>query len=352
MTAEKLNRELEEMIGDSGTKVPGLGVIVYFDGKEIFSKFIGRRTIEPEKPVTRDTKFRVASVSKMFTIFSLMQLVEQGKINLEDDAGNYLGFKFRNPNFPEEPITIEMLASHLSSLRDGKIYSAPPEVSVREFFLPNGKFWEGGSHFADAMPGKYFTYCNLNYGLLGTIIEVVTGKRFDLYQRENILRQLDTRADYLPANLDRKDFEMLGTIYRKKNSQGAWNEFGKWFAQIDDFDGGQPSQDTLALQNPYEENFCDVCDSKKYRVGTNATIFSPQGGLRISFEELAHVLEMLMNGGIFRGKKILSPNALAKIFKPRWIFDGGNGDTCGDAILWEFILLTAKVQIASAKISR
>ena len=333
MSIEKLNRELENMIGDSGIKVPGLGVIVYFDGKEIFSKFAGCRTLEPVKPVTCDTRFRAASVSKMFTIFAVMQLVEQGKINLGDDVSNYLGFKLRNPNYPQKKITVRMLASHLSSIRDGKIYSAPPAANVREFFFPNGKFWEDGAHFAEEPPEKFFAYCNLNYGLLGTIIEAVTGKRFDLYQRENILRQLDTRADYLPANLDRKDFEMLGTIYRKKNPQGIWNEFGDWFAQIDDFNGMQPAKDTLALQNPYDENFNQSCDLKNYRVGTNATIFSPQGGLRISFEELAHALEMLMNGGNYRGEKILSSDSLKEIFKPHWIYDGSNGDTCGGALL-------------------
>ena len=333
MSIEKLNYELENMIGDSGIKVPGLGVIVYFDGKEIFSKFTGQRTLEPAKPVTRNTRFRAASVSKMFTIFTVMQLVEQGKINLDEDISQYLNFSLRNPNYPQKKITARMLASHTSSLRDGKIYSAPPDISVREFFFPDGKFWEDGAHFAKAPPEKFFAYCNLNYGLLGTIIEVVTGKRFDLYQRENILRQLDTRADYLPANLAREDFDMLGTIYRKKNPQGVWNEFGNWFAQIDDFNGVQPAQDTLALQNPYDEKFNTLCDLKNYRVGTNATFFSPQGGLRISFEELAHTLEMLMNDGIFRGKKILSSQSLNEMLTPYWIYDGKNGDTCGGSIL-------------------
>ena len=328
MTDELLSRELESMIGDDGIKVPGLGVIVYKDGAEIFSKFLGRRTIEPSKPVTRHTRFRAASVSKMFTVFSIMQLVERGKINLDDDAGNYLGFKLRNPNFPQKKITVRMLASHTSSLRDGKIYSTPPEVSVEEFFYPDGKFFEDGAHFADEPPEKFFTYCNLNYGLLGTIIEKVTGERFDIFQRENILAQLETKADYVPANFSAAEFEMLGTIYRKKNPDGLWNEFGEWFAQIDDYKV-QPAKNFLSLQNPYDENFRQAFDLKNYRVGTNATIFSPQGGLRISFEELSHALEMLMNGGTFRGKKILSKKSVEEIFTPQWIYDGTNGDTCG-----------------------
>lgn len=308
-----LDKELKEI------NAPGLGVIVYKNGDEIYSKFLGQRDIELNKPVNRYTRFRAASVSKMFTIFSIMQLVEQGKLNLDDDASKYLGFELRNPNFPQKKITVRMLASHTSSLRDGKIYSTPPNISVEEFFSRDGKFFENGAHFATEPPEKFFSYCNLNYGLLGTIIESVTGKRFDIYQRENILKQLETRADYLPSNLDAAEFEMLGKIYRKNS---------EWFAQIDDFET-QPAKDTLSLQNPYDKNFQYSFNLKDYRIGTNATIFSPQGGLRISFEELAHALEMLMNDGIFRGKKILSRDSLEEILTPHWIYDGTNGDTCG-----------------------
>ena len=332
MTSEALDGELEKMIGDDGFKVPGLGVIIFKDGTEIYSKFLGKRNLEKSKPVTRHTRFRVASVSKMFTIFSLMQLVERGKINLDEDAGKYLGFELRNPKFPQKKITVRMLAAHTSSLRDGKTYSTSPEVSVEEFFRPDGNFWEDGVHFADEPPEKFFSYCNLNYGLLGTIIESVTGTRFDIYQRKNILAQLETKADYVPGNFDAGEFEKLGTVYRKENPDGVWDEFGEWFPQIDGYEI-QPSKNFLNLQDPYDKKNCRIFDLKNYRAGTNATIFSPQGGLRISFEELAHALEMLMNGGIFHGKKILSKESLDEMFARQWIFDGKNGDNCGGVIL-------------------
>ena len=327
MAADFLSDALENLVGDDGIKVPGLGVIIFKDGAEIYSNFLGRRVIETSLPVTRHTRFRVASVSKMFTVFSILQLGEQGKINLDDDISQYLGFNFRNPNFSQKKISARMLASHTSSLRDGKIYSSPPDVSVEEFFRPDGKFFEDGAHFANEPPEKFFTYCNLNYGLLGTIIERVTAKRFDIFQRENILAQLETNADYVPANFSAENFNLLGTIYRKKNPDGVWNEFGAWFPQIDNFKI-QPAKNFLTLQNPYDEKFSGEFDLKNYRVGTNATIFSPQGGLRISFDELSHALEMLMNDGIFRGKKILNRDSIAMMLTPQWIFDGTNGDTC------------------------
>lgn len=332
MDFKALNGELAGLIGDTGCKVPGLGVIVFKDGREVYANFFGSRVLGANsKPVTRQTRFRVASVSKLFTIFSILQLVERGKFSLDDDASELLGFELRNPNQPQKKITVKMLACHTSSIRDGKIYSLPPEVSIRELFRPDGAFWEDGNHFApsDEKVGEFFTYGNLNYGVLGTIIEHATGKRFDIYQRENILRQLDTKADYLPANLAPEEFEQLGTLYGKKISSDDWH------AQIDDFDGIQPAKDTVALQNPYAENFCRVCSLENYRVGTNATVFSPQGGLRISFDELAHALEMILNGGNFRGRKILSGESLETMFKPQWTFNpkNPNGDTEDGAFL-------------------
>ena len=323
----------ESLIGDSGSKVPGLGVIIFKDGAEFYSNFLGRRVIDKNfsKPVTRQTRFRAASVSKMFTVFTILQLVEQGKINLDADASNYLNFTLRNINFPNEKISVRMLASHTSSLRDGKIYSIPPNFGIEEFFKVDGKFYEGGAHFAKEK--NFFTYSNLNFGILGTIIENVTGVRFDIYQKKNILAQLETRADYVPANLSCAEFENLGAIYQKKNPAGVWNEFGDWYSKADDFKNIQPPTDTISLQNPYNENFQQVYNLKNYKIGTNATIFSPQGGLRISFEELANTLEMLINGGTFRGKKILGKNSFAEMLTPQWIYNGNNGDTSGGVFL-------------------
>ena len=326
-----LDEELENMIGDNGSKVPGLGVIVFKDGQEVYSKFLGRRHINEDKPLTRDTRFRVASISKMFTIFTIMQLVDQGKIDLDADISNYLSFKLRNPNFPDISITVRMLASHTSSLRDGKIYSLPPEFSIKEFFNSKGKFFDNGIHFANRNEeiGKYFSYCNLNYGILGTIIERVTNERFDLYQKNHILKQLKTKADYLVANLSKNEFENLGTIYQK-NINGVWNENFDWTTQIDDYEI-QPANDTVLIQNPYARDTDKIYSLENYEIGTNATIFSPAGGLRISFEELTHCLEMLMNDGNYKGSQIIRNDLLTEMKTPQWIYNEkiSNGDPYG-----------------------
>lgn len=339
---QALSEELSQMIGDTGTKVPGIGVIVYKDGKEVFSDFLGAAIVDsknPQKnrPFTRQSRFRVASVSKMFTVFAIMQLQEQGKLDLDADASKYLGFRLRNPNYPDQPITVRMLASHTSSLRDGKIYSISPRLSVQEFFKPDGKFYENGGHFAPKgeEPGKYFRYCNLNYGLLGTIIEKITGERFDKYQKEHILRQLDIKADYLPSNFSKKEFAKLGAVYQKKDTAGNWNENGPWRATQDGYPEGQPQKDTVALQNPYQEDYQDTYSLEGYVPGTNATVFSPAGGLRISCEELSHALSMLTENGTYRGRRVLSPESIRAMMSRQWVYDekSKNGNTYGGTIL-------------------
>lgn len=325
------------LIGDSGTCVPGLAVLAYAGGREVYRFAGGIRRMAGAQiwPMTEDSRFRMASVSKMFTVFTIMQLAEAGKLSLDEDVSEYLGFRLRHPSYPDMPITLRSLASHTSGLRDGKVYSIPPSVSVRAFFRPGSPYWEGGAHFAPAgqAPGAYFTYCNLNYGLLGTVIEAVTGQRFDQYQKTHILKDLDCRADYVPGNLEAPEFARLGTIYRKQDRQGRWEEKGPWQGIMDDFGGVQPPRETLSLQNPYAQDVCQTYDLTAYQPGTNGTIFSPQGGLRLSLEELGHVLDMVLHGGRYAGKQVLQPSSLKAMFRPQWVFDGHNGDTCGQTLL-------------------
>lgn len=317
------------LIGEGLFQVPGLAFLVYHEGREVYRFLGGVRRFQPDLlPMTADSRFRMASVSKMFTVFTLMQLVEEGKISLDDDVSLYLGFRLRHPAHDDIPLTLRMLASHTSGLRDGKVYSIPPAVGVDEFFKAGSPYWEGGAHFAPPgeVPGRYFTYCNLNYGLLGTIIEAVTGERFDRYQKAHIFKDLACKADYVPGNLSADEFEKLGTIYGKDGESGPWQ------GRMDEFEGRQPQRDTIALQNPYDETVCQTYELAGYRPGTNATFFSPQGGLRLSLAEMGQTLEMILHDGIYQGRRVLQASSLEEMIRPQWTYDGHNGDTCGQTI--------------------
>lgn len=318
-----LDKEINQMVGDEGSKVPGLGIIVYKDGKEVYKNFQGRRYIDPQDPkndlpMTADTRYRIASVSKQFAVFGIMQLVDQGKINLDTDVSKYLGFTLRNPNYPDTAITTRMLMSHTSSLRDGDLYSAPPSEGLQSFFEPEGKYYEKGAHFAPAgqAPGKYFEYCNLNYGILGTIIERISGERFDRYMTKNVLKPMDIQGSYNVSDFDANEIKQVGVIYRKEKD-GVWDEHGPWVAQKDDYRG-------QVQADPF----------KDYKLGTNATWFAPQGGLRISGNELSHLMQMLINNGTYEGRQIVRPDLLKEMFKVQWKYDPQhpNGSTYNGSI--------------------
>lgn len=337
MDYKKLERELKAIIGYGYNQVPGLGAVLYKDGNPCYKlcagrAYIGKSGYGLDKDFRMDSLFRVASVSKQFTVYAIMQLVEKSLLGLDADVSQYLGFSLRHPYFPEVPITVRMLCSHTSGLRDGVIYCIPPGDSVQEFFVPEGRFFEGGAHFSSIKepPGDYFSYCNLNYGLLGTIIEAVTGQRFDHYMELNVLAPLDIDGSYLPSRLSHEAFCRLGGIYQKIDDSHEWQPM------MDQFDGVQPGADTVTMQNPYAENddpaSYSICG---YKPGTNATFFSPQGGLRISLTGLGHVLELLMNGGVYRDRQIISASSLESMLSKHWSYEAGrkNGDTCDGTLL-------------------
>lgn len=336
----KLDKEITQMVGNDGTKVPALGVIVYKDGKEVYRNFKGRRYIDPQNPqndlpMTADTRCRVASVSKQFVAFGIMQLVDQGKLDLDADISQYLGFTLRNPNFPDTVITARMLLSHTSSLRDGEVYSTPPSVGLQEYFKPDGQYYENGAHFApaDQTPGKYFTYSNLNYGVLGTIIERLSGERFDKYMNKHVLTPMDIKGSYNVGDFNAEDMKQVGVIYRKRKD-GVWDEHGPWVPQMDDYRGQIQDSDLGLITNPDVRKLDGWDRLKDYKPGTNATSFSPQGGLRISGNEFSHLLEMLTHNGTYKGRQIVRPDLLAQMFKVHWKYDAQhpNGSTSGGSI--------------------
>ncbi len=308
----KLDAALADMIGGYGEKVPGLAVIVYKNGKEVYRNMMGNRFLSPRNknwnlPVTSDSRFRVASISKVFTATGYMQLVEEGKINLDEDVSRYLGFTLRNPSYPNKAITSRMLLSHTSSIRDYPTPYVPFKSNVKSFFT-SADCWTRSK-----APGTYFSYCNLNFVLLATIMEKVSGQRFDKYITKNVLKPLDIKGSFNLRDFSDSDLQKMGTLYRKTKG-----ESGRYYAQIDDRPIDLPSASMLS----------------SYRPGTNAGIFSPQGGLRISPEELGHMLEMLLNRGKYKGREILKPATVQLMEKPVWNYTPAqpNGDINNDAI--------------------
>lgn len=284
------------------------GHLVLFDQDKINQvSFFGMADYHRNIPVVAQTKFRIASISKTITAIAIMQLVEKGKFSLDDDIGRLLGFKVENPKYVGKPMTVRMLMTHTSSLLDAPVYDAflnetynPDTVPLlKEILSAGGKFYSD-STFANHIPGTFFTYCNLNWGTLGTIVEKVSGERFDRYCQAHIFKPLGIDASYNLAELT--GFEYLGVIYRKEN--------GNWVAQTDNLEGKRPVYKVL----------------EKYIPGTNAVRFGPQGGLRISGSDLAKIYMMFLNHGKLDNQRILKSKTVKQMFSPNWTYDGKNGD--------------------------
>jgi CubicO group peptidase (beta-lactamase class C family) len=198
-----------------------------------------------------------------------------------------------------------MLLSHTASLRDGGGYSWGTDSTLREVLTPGARLYgEGAMWAAQHGPGSYFTYCNLDWGVIGTVMERVTGERFDRLMQRLLLAPLGIRGGYNPAAMAPGDVANIATLYRKRTTDTeVWNPAGPWIAQVDDYAARQPMEPAGIAH---------------YVIGSNGTLFSPTGGLRISAADMGKVMLMLLDNGSYAGKRILRPETIALMFARQW----------------------------------
>jgi CubicO group peptidase (beta-lactamase class C family) len=301
----------------------GLQLLVLRDGEIVYEYAGGfaRLTEQGEVPLNTDHKMRVASISKLVAAIGLMRLVEAGKVDLDRDVSDYLGFSLRNPNFPDTVITLRMVLSHTSSIRDGDRYWLEEGAQFHEFFMPAGRFFDSGSHFASGegrQPGRYFAYCNLNFGIVAAVIERVSGQRFDRFMRREVLEPLGLAASYNVCDLSATQPERIATLYRKRDSDEVWQPRGDWVPQLD-FEGFSCHYGRSPVGRGEDPG--DILPG--YTPGENPTLFSPQGGLRASARDLAVIARMLLNNGRLEGVSILSPQTVEAMAAPQWPVEAG-----------------------------
>ena len=251
--------------------VMGLSVAVVKNNKFIYSHSFGLKDAETNTPLTNENIFRIASISKSFSATAIMQLVEAKKVNLDQDVSDLIGFKVRNPKFPETVITLRLMLSHLSSINDSQGYfsldSINPAKSVNWYKCYN-----------NYEPGKKYEYCNFNFNMIGTIIEKVSGERFDAYIQNHILNPLQLYGGYYVNGLDKSKF---ATIYEYQPDAAKF----------------------VASPNAYAPRTTEVA---AYQMGYSAPIFSPTGGMKISAKDLATYMMMHANYGKYNGVRIIS----------------------------------------------
>jgi len=168
--------------------IPGAVFISVKDGETFFTKGYGLADLESQRPVIPDeTLFRVGSVSKLFTATAIMQLVEQGQLNLDDDVNEYLKSFQLEENDPR-PVTVANLLTHTGGFDErltGTGVRSPSEL------VPLGQYLADNMPPRVLPPGDQISYSNHGYALAGYLVEEISGMSFDQYIEENILRPLD-----------------------------------------------------------------------------------------------------------------------------------------------------------------
>jgi CubicO group peptidase (beta-lactamase class C family) len=194
-------------------------VLVAERGQVVFSKGYGLANVEKNIPNTPETRFMIGSITKQFTAMLVTQLVEQGKLKLEDTISDFI------PAFPREigdKITVEMLLCHSSGLIlpegiEKYYYASTKEEWLKEYLK---QLSEQGLRFE---PGKGYGYSNGGYFILGLIIEKVTGRSYEAVLTEQILKPLRMTQ----TGCDRKGLvvENRATSYAKlRDRYITWNE--------------------------------------------------------------------------------------------------------------------------------
>jgi CubicO group peptidase (beta-lactamase class C family) len=207
-----------------------------------------------------------------------MQLYERGLIDLDESINQYLPFDIKNPNFPDRKITVRMLLQHKSSLIDNETAyrstftiftgSPDPEMTLEElaraYFLDGGDLYDQEANFSKKLPGKEFNYSNVAFGLLGYMVEQVSGQAFNVYCTENI-------------------FAPLGM-----QSTG-------WMST-------DINLDKLAVQ--YDG---------KTRLSPYSVASYPDGALKTSVKDYSKFLMAMMNGGYYKGQRILKASTVKEM---------------------------------------
>lgn len=275
--AGRIREHLEQMRSEAG--VPAMAVAVVKGGEIIYQEAIGVRDLATQEPLEKDDIFRIASLSKSFTGASIMQLVEQGKVNLSDDVSKIVGFKVRNPRYPKDKITVAMLLSHTSSIIDGPLNYGTldhlnPKVADKATLM---------KVYGDWRPGEKYKYSNRGLNLAGTVLEIKSGERFDEYVRHHILLPLGMyNSGY---NVDTLINSKIVTLYR-------WNAHTHRMA---------------AQPEAYSRQKAAALLPGNYRFGYDTPGWSPTGGMKTSVGNLAHWVITLKNGGLAaNGNRIIS----------------------------------------------
>ncbi|MHA1146906.1 MAG: serine hydrolase domain-containing protein [Promethearchaeota archaeon] len=261
--------------------IPGLGIGIVKDGKTIWSRGFGLADVEHKKAVKPDHVFRFASISKTFTTIGIMQLVEQGRLSLDDPINKFLSSGKIYPKNKKAPdITIKHLLTHTSGI--GEILKKSDLFRIHHYASNDWNKIDSLKNMFERKiklkvdPGVKWSYANFGFHLLGYILEKVSGTEF---------------SDYMINNI----FEPLGM----NNTDFKWSERVK----------------------PHQVKGYKYKKGKFIEYGTKLQTQMPAGSLYASINDMITYMKCLLNGGELNGKKIIKKESLDLLWVPHFRMD-------------------------------
>ena len=262
--------------------IPGVNACVFDNGEIVWTGAYGFANVAAGRPVTPQTTFMLASISKTLTGTALLQLWEAGHFSLDGDINDFTSFGLINPNYPTTPITFRQLLTHTASLQDnwtvmfstycqGDSPWQLPDYTYN-YFAPGGSYYDPVANFETWWPGSRWKYCNHNFVVAGYLVGEVAGIPFAQYCRDSIFLPLDmTETSWFIAELD-----------------------------------------TLQMAMPYIYNGTYV------ELGHFSYADYPAGALRTSAPQLARHLIAISQYGRYRDHRILDSATVAAIVTPQF----------------------------------
>ncbi len=254
-------------------------VVVAKDGRIVYEYCYGMARYFGGLPITMDSCFRTASVTKLVTAVHVMQLVEQGKLSLDTPIGEYLGYPVNNPYYPQAEITLRMVMSHTASFTEYDHY-LNSDWNLKEMLYTGKGKMTTYNNYQDCQPGTAYYYSNFGAGITGCLIEATTGKNLNDSATELLFDPLGVNAAYHPSLLDDVD-----------QVTDQFNETGQLLAAH-----------SLSLR-------------KEWDPGVNPLkhFTSTAGGLWIDGRGLCRIGMMLAGGGNLDGVTILQPETVQEM---------------------------------------
>lgn len=277
--AAEIEKQYKQLLGDRGFNG---SILVAKNGEILFEDYKGYSNFKTKTPITPNTPFHLASVSKTFTGMAIMKLREQGKLNLDDMVTDFF------PNFPYPSVTIQLLLNHRSGLNNYVYFMVDKKVETYRVKTKKGRWIRRkriikmpplkpglltNQDILDYMvqhkpaplfaPDKAFRYSNTNYALLALIIEKVTGQSYPVYMKDSLFTPLgmtdsyvfgiaDT-ARYIPSYKNNNvpyGIEKLDCIYGDKNVYSTVRDLFLWDRALHEGLYVNQTSQTLAYQ-PY-----------------------------------------------------------------------------------------------------